>query len=284
MLVGFALALGAAFAYGAASLLQSVGARRAALRTGSLTGLAYQPLYFVGLAFDAIGFAAMLVALQFLPLFVVQTTVSSNVAITALGASLFLGARLGRPAWIAMAAVLVGVVLIGASAQLGESATLAPVWRWVLLVAALPAAALGIWGSRSGRVALVPLAAGLAYSVVVIAARALSFPHPLWRILLDPLLWALAASGVVGTLLFARATQSSAVTRVATITFTTETLLPSAVGVLFLHDSVRPQWWPCAIIGFVLAVVGAVVLTRLTEVDPVPHPLDGRALPEHPTA
>lgn len=284
MLVGFALAVGAAFAYGAASLLQSVGARRAALHGGSLTGLASQPLYLLGLVLDAVGFAATLVALQFLPLFVVQTTVSSNVAITALGASLFLGTRLGRPARIAMAVVLVGLVLIGASARLGESAVVPTVWRWALLVAAIPIAALGVWGVRAGRAALVPLAAGLAYSVVVISARALNFPDPLWRILLDPLLWALAAGGILGTLLFARATQSSPVTRVATVTFTTETLLPSAVGVLFLHDSVRPLWWPWAITGFVFAVVGAIVLTRLTEAEPTSRRLDGSAPPPQPTA
>ena len=262
MLVGFILAFVAAFAYSGASLLQSVGARRAAQQTSALSALAGQPLYIAGLVLDAIGFAAVVVALQFLPLFVVQTTVASNVAITAIGAALLLGAHLPRAGWVALGAVLVGLAVIAASAQARQSVDLPTVWRWVLLGTSIPVVALGIWAHRRGRGGMVALAAGLAFSVVAIAARALEFPDPLWRILLDPLLWTLAVQGIAGTLLFARAAQTSNVTRISTVTFTTETVLPSVVGVLFLQDTVRPGWAPFALAGFALAVGGAVVLSR----------------------
>ena len=233
MLVGFLLAIGAAFAYSGASLLQSVGARRAAQQTSALSALAGQPLYIAGLVLDAIGFAAVVVALQFLPLFVVQTTRRRpGPAITAIGAALLLGAHLPRAGWVALGAVLVGLAVIAASAQARQSVDLPTVWRWVLLGTSIPVVALGIWAYRRGRGGMVALAAGLAFSAVAIAARALEFPDPLWRILLDPLLWTLAVQGIAGTLLFARAAQTSNVTRISTVTFTTETVLPSVVGVL----------------------------------------------------
>ena len=200
-------------------------------------------------------------ALQFLPLFVVQTTVASNVAITAIGAALLLGTHLPRAGWVALGGVLVGLAVIAASAQARQSVDLPTVWRWVLLGTSIPVVALGIWAHRRGRGGMVALAAGLAFSVVAIAARALEFPDPLWRILLDPLLWTLAVQGIAGTLLFARAAQTSNVTRISTVTFTTETVLPSVVGVLFLQDAVRPGWAPFALAGFALAVGGAVVLS-----------------------
>jgi drug/metabolite transporter (DMT)-like permease len=264
VLVGFLLAVGAAFAYSGASLLQSVGARRAALRTESLSGLAGQPLYIAGLALDGIGFAAYVVALQFLPLFVVQTTVASNVALTAILAAVLLGTHLRRAAWWAVAAVIVGLVLIALSAEARENVDLPNAWRWVLLATTIPIAAFGVWAYRGGRDGMLALSAGLAFSVVAIAARALEFPDPLWRILLDPLLWTVAVQGAAGTLLFARAVQSSNVTRITTITFTTETVLPSMVGLLFLNDAVRPGWAASAIAGFVLAVGGAILLSRWT--------------------
>lgn len=262
MLLGFVLALAAALAYSAASLLQSVGARRAAEHTDSLAGLAGQPLYIVGLVLDSAGFVAVLMALQFLPLFAVQTTVASNVAFTAIAAALLLGTHLPRAGWVALGAVLAGLVVIALSAQARANVDLPTLWRWVLLATSIPVAALGIWGFRQRRGGVVALGAGLAFSVVAIAARALGFPDPLWRVLLDPLLWTLAAQGVIGTLLFARAAQTSNVTRISTITFTTETVLPSVVGVVFLSDSVRPGWGPYALGGFVLAVGGALLLSR----------------------
>ncbi len=283
MLVGFILAFVAAFAYSGASLLQSVGARRAAQQTSALSALAGQPLYIAGLVLDAIGFAAVVVALQFLPLFVVQTTVASNVAITAIGAALLLGAHLPRAGWVALGAVLVGLAVIAASAQARQSVDLPTVWRWVLLGTSIPVVALGIWAHRRGRGGMVALAAGLAFSVVAIAARALEFPDPLWRILLDPLLWTLAVQGIAGTLLFARAAQTSNVTRISTVTFTTETVLPSVVGVLFLQDTVRPGWAPFALAGFALAVGGAVVLSRSSASVPAGPPEPSGEAPSPPS-
>ena len=260
---GSSFAIGAAFAYSAASLLQSVGARRAAAHTDSLAGLAGQPLYVVGLVLDAAGFIAVLAALQFLPLFVVQTTVASNVAITAIGASLLLGTHLPRAGWIALVAVLAGLAVIATSAQAREDADLATWWGWVLLATSIPVAALGIWAYRRG---WVDRRAGRGARLQRRRHRRASIGIPRSAVAhpAGPTFVTLAAQGVAGTLLFARAAQTSNVTQISTVTFTTETVLPSVIGVLFLHDSVRPGWGPYALGGFVLAVGGALLLSRLS--------------------
>jgi len=72
VLTGLFCAVAAALAYGSASVLQSIGIRRAGAKgvgASGLAGLKGQPLYFIGLALDGAGFFAMVVALQFLPLF-----------------------------------------------------------------------------------------------------------------------------------------------------------------------------------------------------------------------
>jgi drug/metabolite transporter (DMT)-like permease len=42
----------------------------------------------------------------------------------------------------------------------------------------------------------------------------------------------------------------------------TQTILPAAVGFVLLGDKVREGWIPGAILGLVLAVLGAVTLAR----------------------
>ena len=64
--------------------------------------------YVAGLALDAAGFAATVVALRVLPLFVVESAVASSVGVTALVAARWLGARLLRPERIALVVLGVG--------------------------------------------------------------------------------------------------------------------------------------------------------------------------------
>ena len=265
MLTGLLCAFGAAVAYGAASILQAIGARRAAAAGSSLTGLAAQPIYYLGLALDGAGFVGAVAALHFLPLFLVQAVTASSVLVTAVLATLVLGARLGGGGVLALGTAVVGLVLLALSAQPQEAVALPLVWRWVVLGGAAPIAVLGWWGSRHRRPPVVAFAAGLAFTVVAISARSLDVPDPLWHVLGDPLLWAVAAGGIVGTLLFAVAVQIGDVTRISAITFTTETVLPATIGLLFLGDEVQAGFGPVAAVGFVLAVAGAITLSRFAE-------------------
>jgi len=83
-------AIVACLGYGVASVLQSVAAKRAAEVVG-LTGLALiikQVPYLIGLAADGLGFLGNVLALQRLPLFLVQSIVAGSVGVTAVIASL----------------------------------------------------------------------------------------------------------------------------------------------------------------------------------------------------
>ncbi len=271
VLTGLLCAFAAALAYGSASILQAIGARRAAAAGSTLSGLAAQPIYYLGLALDGAGFVGAVVALHFLPLFLVQAVTASSVLVTAALATLVLGARLGRGGMLALGTAVLGLVLLALSAQAEEAVALPSVWQWVVLGGLAPIALLGWWASRNRRPAVVALAAGLAFAVVAISARSLDLPDPLWHVLGDPLLWSVAAGGIVGTLLFAVAVQIGEVTRISAITFTSETVLPAAVGLLFLGDEVRTGFGPVAALGFVLAVGGAIALSRFAEPQTAPQ-------------
>jgi len=87
MVLGMACALFAALAYGGASVLQSVAARRAESGSGLdprlMVRLARSVPYVSGLVLDLAAFVASLVALRTLPLFLVQSAVASSVGVTA---------------------------------------------------------------------------------------------------------------------------------------------------------------------------------------------------------
>jgi len=277
VLTGLLCAVAAALAYGSASVLQSIGIRRAGAKgvgASGLAGLKGQPLYFIGLALDGAGFFAMVVALQFLPLFLVQAVVAASVGVTA-GIAALAGATLGRSGLIALAAAGLGLGLLSLSAAAESGIQLPLGWRWILLASAVPIGGLTLVGPKLGAGTAAPVlgfGAGLGFSVVAIASRSLRFPHPIWSIVGDPAFWAVIAAGLAAVALFALALQAGSVTTVSAVTFTTETVVPAAVGLAFLGDFVRNGYWPVAVAGFVLAVVGAIALARFAEPTPQEDP------------
>ena len=107
--------------YGVGSVLQAVAAGRARTSGGLdlklLWGLARSAPYLLGMALDALGFLASLVALRSLPLFLVQAVIASSVGVTALVAWRFLHVRLARRDAVGVVVLVSGLALLGLSAQ-----------------------------------------------------------------------------------------------------------------------------------------------------------------------
>jgi len=271
---GLAVAILASIFSGLGSAIEAFGVRRAGARQrqpGILPPLLREPLYFGGLAVDLLGFAFTIVALQLLPLFLVQAIVAASVAVTAI-VVVATGRPLGRPGWIALSSSIVGLVLLSLSAVSGDVPTLAPIWHWLLLAMALPLAGLGALGLRiknSWSAPVLAFAAGLAFTCVAVSARGLDIPDPAWHLFVQPALWAIVVDGILGTALFALALERGRVTVVAAITFTTNTVLPAAIGILVLGDRVRSGYVLVAAAGFVMAVGGAISLAGFTS--PLPQ-------------
>ncbi len=107
---------------------------------------------------------------------------------------------------------------------------------------------------------MLAFAAGLAFTCVAVSARGLDIPDPAWDLLLQPSLWAIVVDGILGTALFASALERGRATVVAAVTFTTNTVLPAAIGIFVLGDRVRSGYALVAVAGFVMAVGGAISL------------------------
>lgn len=259
----------ACLAYGVATILQSIGARRAATAAGvgGVVGIVTQLPYLFGLALDGVGFLGNVVALRQLPLFLVESVVAASVGVTAVIAALR-GERLRGPDWAALGVLGVGLVLLSVSAEPAEAAPTSPTRDWIVLAAAVLPGALGVLGYRlAGRASVIVLAtaAGLGFSGVAVASRAMGSDEIGLALLANPLLWSILVYGALAVGLFGVALQRGKVTVVAAITFVIEVVLPSALGLLLFGDLVVPGREVLAGAGFVLAIGGTIALSRFAE-------------------
>jgi drug/metabolite transporter (DMT)-like permease len=269
LLVSWIAAVVACLAYGVATVLQSVGARRAATATGvgGVVGIVTQLPYLAGLALDGVGFVGNVVALRQLPLFLVEAIVAGSVGVTAVLAALR-GERLRGRDWAALGVLGLGLVLLSISAAPAEASATSLTRDWLILGCALLPLVVGLVGYRTGgpsSVVLLAVAAGLGFSGVAVASRAMGADPITWGLLLNPLLWAIIAYGALAVGFFGVALQRGKITVVAAVTFVIEVIVPSALGLLFFGDGIADGRLPYAVAGFVLAIGGTVALSRFAE-------------------
>ena len=272
MVLAFACALIATVSYGVGTVLQAAGARRVSaaehLDVMLLARLAGQWRYLSGLALDAVGFFASLVALRTLPLFVVQAAIAGSLGVTAATASIVFGFKLRTADKVAIGMLLSGLVLLCLSAEREPVARLSPFGGWALLGGVVVVVAAGAFAARqSDHRAAIGLAAcaGLGFAGTAIAGRSLVIPSSTWHLVTEPVAIALVAYGVCGTLMFASALQRGAVTATTAVMIGVETIIPAIVGLALLGDGTRPHFAVVAAMGFTLTVGSALALARYTE-------------------
>jgi drug/metabolite transporter (DMT)-like permease len=262
----------AAVAYGSATILQAIGVRRLAAlppRTPLLQRVRAVWPYAAGLALDAAGFLASIVALRTLPLFLVESAVASSVAVTAVLSVLVLHVALQAREVVALGAVALGLVALAAAAEEGPARSPGTATGWWLLGWAVVVGlmlALGVTDRHRGRaVVVLSLGAGLGFGGVGVAARVIEVPEPWWHLAGDPTLWALLAHAALATVCYAVALARGRVTTVAALTFAAETTVPAAIGLVWLGDGVRPGWGPVALTGFAVTLAGCITLAGRAE-------------------
>ncbi len=273
MLPALACALVATVGYGVGTVLQAAGARRVSsadhLDVLLLGRLAGQLPYLAGLALDAVGFAASLVALHRLPLFVVQAAVAGSLGVTAATVAIVFGFRLRASDKVAVGALLGGLTLLGLSARSEPATHLSSLGGALLLGGVAVVATAGAVAARMpDRYAGIALAAcaGLGFAGTAIAARALAVPTPLWHLVREPVAIAIVGYGACAILMFASALQRGAVTATSAVMLSVETIVPAIVGLAALGDRTRPHLEVVAFVGFAVTIGACLALARYAEV------------------
>ncbi|WP_328947102.1 hypothetical protein OG259_16560 [Streptomyces sp. NBC_00250] len=262
-------ALASSVCFGAASVLQAMGARAATPGTGggvdvALMGRALrQWRYLAGLALDGTGFVLQIVALRTLPIYVVGAALAASLAVTAVIASRLLRVRLSRVEWTAVAVVCAGLALLALAAGKEGHREGSDALRWALLAAAVGVLLLGVVGGRlpqRPRALVLGLGAGFGFGVVEVAVRlidGIDFADPVW--------YALLVGGGAAFLLLTSALQRGSVTTATAGAVLGETIGPAIIGVVWLGDRTREGLGWLAVTGFAIAVAGSLTLARFGE-------------------
>ncbi|MFB7058926.1 hypothetical protein ACWF95_02140 [Streptomyces vinaceus] len=265
-------ALGAAVCFGTASVLQAMAARAAEPGTGSgvdpalLLRAARQWRYVAGLGLDAAGFVLQIVALLHVPIYTVSAALAASLAVTAVVSARLLHVRLSRAEWSAVGVVCAGLAMLGlASGEEGSGTGSFALELGLLVVAGLVllvGAVAGGLPDRS-RALVLGLASGTGFGVVEVAVRLIGDVS--LAAFANPALYALLLGGGAAFLLLTSALQRGSVTAATAGMVIGETIGPAVVGVVWLGDRTREGLTWLAVLGFAVAVAGALALARFGE-------------------
>ncbi|MFJ8197740.1 hypothetical protein [Streptomyces sp. NPDC096152] len=264
-------ALGAAVCFGLATVLQAIAARAAGGGGGGDAALLLRAVrqwrYLAGLALDGLGFLLQIAALRSIPIYAVGAALASSLAVTAVASARLLRVRLSGVEWGAVGVVCAGLAMLGLASGTEGSTGGSAALEWAMLAAAGAVLALGAVGGRltgRGRALLLGLGAGFGFGVVEVSVRlidSLALPD----LLTNPAAYALLVGGGAAFLLLTSALQRGSVTTATAGMVIGETIGPAAVGVIWLGDRTREGLTWLAVLGFAVAIAGALALARFGE-------------------
>jgi hypothetical protein len=241
----------------------------------SMVQLVKNPMWLVGYASGWIGWGVYLLALSFAPLSLVQGVAAGGIGVLALLIELFGGVKLRRGEWVAVAASMLGLLLIGATVGLaphvhshGHSARTVLASLGVLVVVGAvvfgAAARLSNWGGALAAVA------GVCYAAGDVATKAALLREG----------WVFVALLIVGNVLGFAALQLSFQRGGALGTVGVSTLLnnalPIAAGIVVFKE--RLPHGPIGylrVLAFLAAIASATYLAMRPPPAPVEPPVDG---------
>ena len=253
MLIGLLAALAAAVLFGVTAVLQAVVVRRSGLVSWPMVGVTGG--YVLGWGFH-------LVAISLLPLYLAQMAIGGSLAVTALAASRVVREPLSRRHWWAIGAMVVAfVALVASAAAPGSSHQVGHLTPALYLaLAVLGVGGLVAWRlpAPRGGIAL-GLLSGLAYAGAPVATRDLEHVTLDLHVLLPAL--TVPLFGALGFVLQSVSLERVSVTASTAPTVLLETFVPAALGVLLFDDGVRPHFGAVAVLAFLVATAGALVLS-----------------------
>lgn len=256
-------------------------ADRAVGRLGAqLAGHFSDPLWLLGLFFQPLGYGFYLWALKMAPLNIVQTTMSSGVVIFVLFAVCLLGERLKRLEWGAVAAVGVGMLLLGVSLS-SEEGNSQPIFdpRGVFFLSLiLVGLCVAVWvalassGDPDGRGMALGICSGLLLGLASIYARGLALSlaaSPSWQLLRDavatPYTPLTLLANVTGFFLLLGAFRGQRASIVLALSATLSNIVPILGGMIVLGERLPADPWLATsrLLAFSLTLGGAALLVHL---------------------
>ena len=219
--------------------------------------------YITGVLLDLLGWVFTLIAVQYLPLFLVGAIIASGIIVTALIEQLFLHQRISFKSYAAIIIILIGLVLLSLASSSEKSKPISDLTKYIILSIPIPIAVISYVLARRKNyqvTILLGILSGIAFSGTSIVGRIFRFSHPIWHTIYSPLILSILASGVLGLLLFSIALQRAKATIINATMSTSQTIVPAIIGIAFFGDLARNGMWYLVIVGTIVALMGATIL------------------------
>ena len=288
LVLGIGAAVGASSLYSLGIALQAMDAKEAPheehLRLALAWGLLRRTRWLIGTGLSILGWPLQVVALLLAPLVVVQPALAAGLLVLMFLAERMLGEHAGRYEYMAMGAIVLGVIGAGVFApprsttHTSEELTITLVLVGLGVASLLPYL-LRMLGRSRAEVTMIGACLAFGWSGVAtkLASDDLSGHH-----LLAAALWGLstAAASGVGVLSEMSARQSRPAIQVAPVVFVTQTIVPVVLAPLLLGErfSATPLGGVPLGVSLALLVAGAGLLARspllvaLMEGELISHP------------
>jgi hypothetical protein len=272
LVLGIGAAVGASTLYSLGIALQAMDAKEAPheehLRLALAWGLLRRARWLLGTGLSILGWPLQVVALLLAPLVVVQPALAAGLLVLMFLAQRMLGEHAGRYEYVAMGAIVIGVIGAGLTApprsttHTSEELTIALVLSGLALASLLPYLLRALHRSPAS---VTMIGAGLAFAWGGVATKLASDDLAQGH-LLAAAAWGLGtgAASAVGLLSEASALQSRPAIQVAPVVFVTQTVIPVVLAPLLLGErfSVTPLGGVPLAASLALLVVGAGLLAR----------------------
>jgi hypothetical protein len=258
-------AIGCSLCNGISTVQQKIGADKEPNVTSFdatlLIRLLKNRAYMFGTTLELGGYGLSLIALRILPLFLVQSVIAASVVVTAFGERLILHTRISHRNGWAITTVLCGLVLLAVGAVPSRATVGSGTVRLILELSPLFLGILGlIFIYIRNKVSAIVLAAlaGLSFGNTSTIGRIIVYPHPLWKLIENPLTWGLVISALLGQYLFTLALQRSTATKGNATMIALQTLGPALCGLVFFNDKIRSGFGVIVALGAVLVMLGCI--------------------------
>lgn len=271
-MLGIGAAVGASSLYSLGIALQALDAREAPhdehLRLALMAGLIRRTRWLLGTGLSILGWPLQVLALLLAPLVVVQPALAAGLLVLLLIAERMLGEPAGRYEYLAMSAIVLGVVGAALTAPArhthhGQEALTITLVLVALGVASMLPYVLRMFGRQRAVVTMVGAGVAFGWSGVAtkLAADDFAVHH-----YVTMMAWGLstAAASAVGVLSESSALQSRPAIQVAPVVFVTQTVIPVVLAPLLLGERLgdTPLGGVPLIASLLVLVAGAAALAR----------------------
>lgn len=274
LVVAYLAAIGCSLCNGISTVQQKIGADHARdvhkLDLAILWRLLKNFQYALGTSLEIIAYVLSLVALRILPLFLVQSLIAASIVVTAIGERLFLHRKLGSRTYVALGIVLAGLISLAISAVPGRAMVSNQTDRILVEILPIPLVLIGLFFismRNSASAIMLAVLGGLSFGNTSTIGRILVYPHPLWKLVENPLLGSLIISAILGQYFFTVSLQRISATKSNAAMVAMQTLGPAVCGLLLFDDKIRAGFQTVVVLGIVLVIVGS----GLTVIDEAPE-------------